>query len=99
MDTGVAAALAAAGGALVAKLLDAVVQWRKGSREWSTREIASLRAELTRQDTRIESLETRIDEQRALIRQHEDTIALLTRQNQALRVRIEGVETASGDGC
>lgn len=98
METGVVAALAAAGGAIVTKALDVALQWRRGSRDWYATELASLRTELDRQDTRIEHLEGKIDEQRALIRQHEDTISLLTRENLGLRSRLEGVEARDGGG-
>lgn len=103
MDTGVIAALAALGGVALTKLADAIVGWRKSgvdqeaaTRVWYTTEFAKLRAEITRQDKKIESLEERVDTQRSLIRTHEDTIAAQSVTIGLLRTRIGDLESKNG---
>ena len=56
-------------------------------------------------EMRIEQLESKVDEQRALLRQHEDKIAELTREKLALQLEVAslrrrlGVQEERGDGA
>jgi len=99
VESGVVAALAALGGVVLTKLADAVLSLRKTGADqeaathvWYTTEFEKLRAEIVRQDAKIEALEARVDTQRATIRLHEDTIAAQAVTIGLLRERVSELE-------